>query len=116
MISQSIKKQIIDQTNIVEVVGEVAKENANRGRSESELTVSEVISRVEKTKDGSLKVKESDGSVKATISDGSRAISGKMPLNKAQLETLQQYMQVTRASKPPAEGISHHQDFPSASV
>lgn len=87
-----------------DVIAEVAKSNADRGRSESEITVSEVMSRVEKSNDGSLQVKASDGSVRASISDGSKAVGGKTPLNDTQLEALQQFMQVTRAAMPPAKG------------
>lgn len=91
-------------TAMKEVIAEVAKSNTDKGRKESEITVSEVMSRIEKSKDGSLQVKASDGSVRASISDGSKAVSGRTPLNETQLEALQQFMQVTRAAVPPAKG------------
>lgn len=96
-----------------DVIEDVTRETTAKGRKESEVTVMDVIARLEKTQDGSLQVKSADGSVRASVKDGSRrvagsdgsqSVGGKNPLNESQVEALQQFMQVTRASKPAAKG------------
>lgn len=89
------------------VIEEVASEKTSKGKSGSEIVVSEILERVERA-DGSLKVKSADGSVKATISDGTHPVStadgsksiGGQKLNSDQMMALQQFMQVTRGTTP----------------
>lgn len=89
------------------VIEEVASEKTSKGKSGSEVVVSEILERVERA-DGSLKVKSADGSVKASITDGTPAVStadgsksiGGQKLNSDQMVALQQFMQVTRGATP----------------
>lgn len=96
-----------------DVIEEVAREKSSKGKKGSEVSVTDVLARLEKTQDGALQVKSADGSVRASVKDGSRsatrsdgsqAVGGKLPVDERQLEALQQFMQVTRASTPPPKG------------
>ncbi len=95
---------------ISNMISEVAQESVDKGKTASEVSVNDVISRLDKSKDGSLQVKGADGSVSATIADGgarvskkdgSRKAGGNDKLDSAQLQTLEQFMQVTRAISAP---------------
>lgn len=89
------------------MISEVAQESVDKGKNPSEIPVSDIISRLNKSKDGSLQIKGTDGSVSATITDrgskvkkkdGSRKIAtNDDKLTSEQLQTLEQFMQVTRA-------------------
>ena len=98
---------------IKSAIEETARESSSDGKRKTELSVMDVLKKIEKTQDGSLQIKSTDGSVKASVKDGSRSVGrndgsqpvgGKSPLSDVQLEALQQFMQVTRAATPPPKG------------
>lgn len=95
------------------VIEETARESSSDGKRKTELSVMDVLKKIEKTQDGALQIKSTDGSVRASVKDGSRSVGrndgsqpvgGKSPLSEVQLEALQQFMQVTRAATPPPKG------------
>lgn len=98
---------------VIDVIEEIAREKSSKGKKKSEVSVRDVLGRLERTKDGALQVKSADGSIRTSVKDGSRSVArnddsqvvgGKLPIDEKQLEALEQFMQVTRASTPTPKG------------
>lgn len=105
-------------TAISNVIAQVTEDSVHKGKSAGEVSVRDVVSRIEKTKDGSLHVKTADGSVKVSTRDGSSRVTGgdgssrvakrdgasqvgeRPKLSQEQVQALEQFMQVTRAVTP----------------